>query len=280
MTWFTEKLHADYRQQLLVSGIVYEKKTEHQHALIFEHPTFGRVLVLDDVLQTTEADEFMYHEMLAHVPILAHGNVKRVLIVGGGDGGVLKQVVKHDVARITQVELDETVIALSREHLPAVCGRAFEDPRLDLVLADGEKFVAETDETFDVIIVDSTDPMGPGKVLFGAEFYGDCKRCLARDGILVTQNGCPFVQPDELKNSYRRLTRLFADVTFYVAPIPTYVGGFMTFGWASMNESARRQPKEVVESRFAQAAIETGYYNPDIHVACFALPNYIREMMG
>ncbi len=280
MTWFTEKLHTDYQQQLLVSRIVYEKKTEHQHLLIFEHPTFGRVLVLDDVLQTTDADEFMYHEMLAHVPILAHGTVRRALIVGGGDGGVLKQVVKHDVERITQVELDETVIALSREHLPAVCGRAFDDPRLNLVIADGAKFVAESDETFDVIIVDSTDPLGPGQVLFSAQFYGGCKRCLAPDGILVTQNGCPFLQTDELVNSFRRLGPLFADVTFYVAPIPMYTGGFMTFGWASMNEGARRQPKEVIESRYAKAAIETGYYNPDIHVACFALPNYIRELMG
>jgi spermidine synthase len=278
--WFTEKLHTDWQLQLLVGKILFEKKSEHQHLVIFEHASLGRVLILDDIIQTTEADEFMYHEMLAHVPILAHGNVRSVLIVGGGDGGVLKQVLKHGVERVTQVELDQSVIALCCEYLPAVCGNAFDDPRLDLVIADGAKFVAETEQAFDVIIVDSTDPLGPGEVLFSAEFYAGCKRCLAPGGILVSQNGCPFLQTDEMVDSYRRLRPLFTDVTFFVAPIPTYIGGFMTFGWATMDETARQQPREAIESRYAEAGIESRYYNPDIHVACFALPNYIRELMS
>jgi spermidine synthase len=279
VTWFTEKLHAHFQLELLVAKTLYQSRTEHQDLWIFENPSLGRVLALDGVIQTTEGDEFMYHEMLAHVPILAHGAVRRVLIVGGGDGGMLKQVLKHDVEQVIQVELDKGVIELSREYLPSLSRGAFEDPRTELIITDGAKFVAETDETFDVIIIDSTDPIGPGQILFSADFYVSCKRCLAADGILVTQNGVPFLQADVMVNSYRRLRPLFADVTFFVAPIPTYGGGFMTFGWASMNEAARRQPKAVIKERVAKAGLETRYYNPDIHLASFALPNYIRELM-
>jgi spermidine synthase len=279
VTWFTEKLHAHFQLELLVAKTLYQSRTEHQDLWIFENPSLGRVLALDGVIQTTEGDEFMYHEMLAHVPILAHGAVRRVLIVGGGDGGMLKQVLKHDVEQVVQVELDKGVIELSREYLPSLSRGAFEDPRTELIITDGAKFVAETDETFDVIIIDSTDPIGPGQILFSADFYASCKRCLAADGILVTQNGVPFLQADVMVNSYRRLRPLFADVTFFVAPIPTYGGGFMTFGWASMNEAARRQPQAVIKERVAKAGLETRYYNPDIHLASFALPNYIRELM-
>ncbi len=279
MTWFEETLHADLRQRVRVSRVLYRDKTEHQDLIIFENPLLGRVLALDGVVQTTEADEHIYHEMLAHVPILAHGRAEEVLIVGGGDGGMLREVLKHGGVAATLVEIDPGVIALCREHLPGLSRGAFDDKRAEVVIADGAVFVAETDRRFDVIIVDSTDPIGPGEVLFGAAFYAGCKRALKPGGVLVTQNGVPFVQPEVIRASHERLSPLFADVAFYAAPVPTYNGGFMTFGWASDDPDPRRTPVETLASRYADAGIETRYYNPELHKGAFALPNDIRALI-
>ena len=280
MTWFSETLHGNFQLRLFVEKTLFQEKTEHQDLHVFENPEFGRVLTLDGIIQTTEGDEFIYHEMLAHVPVLAHGAARRVLIIGGGDGGMLKQVLRHDGVEATLVEIDQSVIDLCRKYLPGISEDAFDSPRARVVITDGAKYVAETDERYDVIIVDSTDPIGPGAVLFSAEFYKDCKRCLTPGGILVTQNGVPFFQKDELTNSYRRLTPLFKDVAFFVASVPTYSGGFMAFGWATDNEGLRQQPHGVIAERYAKADIKTRYYNPDIHLASFGLPNYIRKLMA
>ena len=184
MDRFIETLYHGYGQAFEVEEILYEEKTDHQHMLIFRNPCFGRVMVLDGVVQTTEKDEFVYHEMLAHVPILAHGRVSRLLIVGGGDGGMLREVCKHrGIQTVVQVELDRAVVALSRQYLPAHSQGAFDDPRLQLVFDEGLNFVRTTAEKFDVIIVDSTDPIGPGEALFSRDFYGACKRCLLPGGI-------------------------------------------------------------------------------------------------
>lgn len=279
MTWFSETLHGNFQLRLFVEKTLFQEKTEHQDLQVFENPQFGRVLTLDGIVQTTEGDEFIYHEMLAHVPILAHGAAKRVLIVGGGDGGMLKQALRHAAVEATLVEIDQSVIDLCRKYLPGISEDAFDSPRARVVITDGAKYVAETDERYDVIIVDSTDPVGPGAVLFSADFYKSCKRCLNPGGILVTQNGVPFFQKDELTNSYRRLKPLFKDVSFFVAAVPTYTGGFMAFGWATDNEVLRRQPLSVIAERYAKTDIKTRYYNPDIHVGSFALPNYIRNLM-
>ena len=280
MTWFSETLHGNFQLRLFVEKTLFQEKTEHQDLQVFENPQFGRVLTLDGIVQTTEGDEFIYHEMLAHVPILAHGAAKRVLIVGGGDGGMLKQALRHTAVEATLVEIDQSVIDLCRKYLPGISEDAFDSPRARVVITDGAKYVAETDERYDVIIVDSTDPVGPGAVLFSTDFYKSCKRCLNPGGIVVTQNGVPFFQKDELTNSYRRLKPLFKDVSFFVAPVPTYTGGFMAFGWATDNEALRRQPLSVIAGRYAKTDIKTRYYNPDIHVASFALPNYIRNLMN
>lgn len=164
--WVSETLHAGYQQRFEVSKVLYSEKTEFQDMVIFENPKFGRVLVLDGVIQTTEKDEFIYHEMMVHTPMLANGAAKRVLIIGGGDGGCLREALRHPgVGKVTMVEIDPTVVELSRKYLPGHSDGAFDDPRTDLVIADGLKYVAESDEKFDVIIVDSTDPIGPGEVL-------------------------------------------------------------------------------------------------------------------
>lgn len=278
--WFTETLHPWLAQRLRIDRVLFRDKTEHQDLIIFENERFGRVLTLDGVVQTTEGDEFVYHEMMAHVPIMAHGAATRVLIIGGGDGGMAREVLKHKaVAKLTMVEIDRGVVDMSREHLPSLSAGAFDDPRLDLVITDGAKYVAETADRFDVIIVDSTDPIGPGEVLFTAEFYANCKRCLTAGGIIVTQNGVPSLQGSEVTNSHERLGRSFADVWFYVAAVPTYQGGFMTLGWATDDKAKRRLDAETIAARFEPLGIATRYYTPAIHQACFALPKFVLDLM-
>ena len=203
---YLETLYEGYGQRFRMDKLLHEVRTEHQHLVIFENPRMGRVMALDGVIQTTEADEFIYHEMLTHVPILAHGAAKRVLIIGGGDGGMLREVTKHlGVEHITMVEIDGTVVDMCKEFLPNHSKGAYDDPRLNLVIDDGMRFVATTQEKFDVIISDSTDPIGPGEVLFSENFYQACHRCLNEGGILVTQNGTPFMQLGEVQTTAGRL---------------------------------------------------------------------------
>ncbi|MBL6927596.1 MAG: polyamine aminopropyltransferase [Rhodospirillales bacterium] len=268
-----------YAQRFEVSRVVYRNKTDFQDLIIFETPHFGRVLALDGIIQTTERDEFAYHEMLAHVPLFAHGEPARVLIIGGGDGGVLREVLRHDVETATMVEIDRTVVDLCREYMPGLSDGAFDDPRADLLITDGLKFVAETQQTFDVIIVDSTDPVGPGEVLFSEAFYADCKKRLTPGGILVTQNGVPSFQGDEVTNSYRRLSSQFADVSFYLTVVPSYVGGFMALGWATDDAALRVQTQADIAPRFEGAGFATRYYTPAVHAAAFALPPFIAELL-
>lgn len=277
--WSVEMLHADYRQSLRVDRMLYDSETDHQRIRVFENARFGRVLTLDDVVQTTTSDEFIYHEMMAHVPILAHGAARRVLIVGGGDGGMAREVLRHPaVEHVTMVEIDAGVVEFSKKYLPSLSAGAFDDPRLDLVIDDGADFVATTDRQFDVAIVDSTDPVGPGEVLFTDTFYGRTKRCLDEDGVLVTQNGVPFMQGTELANTIRAFRGLFADASCFLASIPTYTGGPMAFGWATDGE-ARRAGVETIRVRHAAAGIRTRYYTPEVHVAAFALPGYVRDLL-
>ena len=283
--WFDERLHEEwteqgYTQRFRVDRVVFEQKTEFQELVIFETPAFGRVLALDGVIQTTEGDEFIYHEMLAHVPIIAHGRARRVLIIGGGDGGALREVLRHQgIERAVMVEIDRTVVDLCREHMPGLSDGAFDDPRAELIITDGLEYVAETNERFDVIIVDSTDPIGPGEVLFTSEFYADCKRCLTDGGVLVTQNGVPIFQPDEVTTTHRRLSPIFADVGFYVTVVPTYVGGMMTLAWATDDASLRSQSVEVLSERFTAAGLTPRYYTPGVHVGAFQLPGYISSLL-
>jgi spermidine synthase len=278
--WAVETLHRHYRQCLEIGRMLYDSETEHQRIRVFENARFGRVLTLDGVVQTTEGDEFIYHEMLAHVPVLAHGAAGRVLIIGGGDGGMAREVLRHrSVEHVTMVEIDAGVVEFSKQYLPSLSDGAFDDPRLDLVIADGADFVANTDRRFDVAIVDSTDPVGPGEVLFTDTFYGRTKRCLNEGGILVTQNGVPFMQGDELSGTMRAFRDLFADTACYIASVPTYVGGPMAFGWGT-DGGARQTPLETLRARYRASGISTRYYTPEVHAAAFALPGYVRALVG
>ncbi|BCX69739.1 MULTISPECIES: polyamine aminopropyltransferase [Pseudomonas] len=278
---YLETLYEGYGQRFRMDKLLHEVRTEHQHLVIFENPRMGRVMALDGVIQTTEADEFIYHEMLTHVPILAHGTAKRVLIIGGGDGGMLREVAKHrSVEHITMVEIDGTVVDMCKAFLPNHSKGAYDDPRLNLVIDDGMRFVATTTEKFDVIISDSTDPIGPGEVLFSENFYQACHRCLNEGGILVTQNGTPFMQIEEVKTTAGRLRSLFPDWHFYQAAVPTYIGGSMTFAWGSTNTAYRKLTREALQQRFAGSGIVTRYYNPEIHIGAFALPQYVLQAVG
>lgn len=277
MTDFEETLYDSVAQKFRIDKLYFEAKTEHQHLMIFHNATLGRVMTLDGVVQTTEADEFVYHEMMTHVPMLAHHNAERVLIIGGGDGGMLREVVKHDIQSVTQVEIDQSVVDMAKTHLPNHSKGAYDDPRLTLVIDDGMAFVRNCNERFDVIIVDSTDPIGPGESLFTEDFYAHAKRCLKPGGVIVTQNGVPFFQPDEVTTTHRRLNRHFSDVTFYTGAVPTYYGGLMTFAWASDDKALREVTAETLQARFEQSGIESRYYTPEVHQGSFALPRYIQD---
>jgi spermidine synthase len=281
MSTYQETLYEGYGQYFAVDKLLHEVRTEHQHLVIFENARMGRVMALDGVIQTTEADEFIYHEMLTHVPILAHGRAQRVLIIGGGDGGMLREVRKHkSVEHITMVEIDGTVVEMCKQFLPNHSSGAFDDPRLNLVIDDGMRFVATTEEKFDVIISDSTDPIGPGEVLFSENFYQACRRCLNPGGILVTQNGTPFMQLEGVQNTAGRMRGLFPDWHFYHAAVPTYIGGSMTFAWGATDAATRKLPLETLQQRFAGSGIVTRYYNPQVHLGAFALPQFVLQAVG
>ncbi|MGE4527732.1 MAG: polyamine aminopropyltransferase [Rhodospirillaceae bacterium] len=276
---YAETLHAHWRQEFGDVRMLHAETTPFQKLEVFETPGFGTVMALDGVIQTTTADEFVYHEMMVHPPMLAAGAAKRVLIIGGGDGGCLREALKHPVESVTLVEIDAAVIAASRRFLPSLSAGAFDDPRARVIVGDGLAFVAETTETFDVVLVDSTDPEGPGEVLFTEAFYADCARALAPHGVLVTQCGVPFLQPAGVTASFRRLSAAFADVTFSVCAVPTYVGGLMTLGWASGDPGLRRLGVESLRIRAQAAGLSTRYYTPEVHLAAFALPGYIQELL-
>ncbi len=280
MNWFQENLQPGVGQALQIENTLYEGQTAFQKVLIFENSRFGRVLVLDNIVQTTEADEFIYHEMLAHVPLVGHGTAAQVLIIGGGDGCLLEEVLKHPVERVTMVEIDGEVVDLCRKYLPAISATAFDDSRTNLVIADGTAFVAGTTDKFDVIIVDSTDPVGPGKVLFEPPFYEACRTLLKEGGIMATQNGVPIYQGAELRMAAINLKSVFAHSGFYVVPVPTYGGGLMTLGWASQDTDLAAGGGEGLAAAVDRLDLEARYYSAAIHRAAFALPGYIREIIG
>lgn len=280
MTTYLEKLYDSYGQQFTIDEVLFEQQTDSWHLIIFRNEMFGTVMALDGIIQTTERDEFVYHEMLTHVPLFAHGAAKRVLIIGGGDGGILREVTKHpEVEHVTQVEIDQAVIDMCKTYLPNHSAGAFDDPRANIVIADGIEYVTQTDEKFDVIISDCTDPVGPGEVLFSSTFYEGCKRCLNEGGIFVAQNGVAFMQIEEVQTTKRRLSPYFNDQSFYCAAVPTYIGGNMTLAWAADNPVLRSVELQTLEARFAASGIKTRYYNPQMHVGAFALPQYIIDAL-
>jgi spermidine synthase len=281
--WIAETLFDElgFRMTFAVDKVLYEVQTEHQHLVLFEHQFFGKMLMLDGATQISKKDEFIYQEMMSHVPLFAHGKAEDVLIIGGGDCGIAEEVLKHrTVKRLAQVEIDPAVIEFAKEHFPEFTKPVFADRRFESVIDDGAKYVAATDRRFDVIIVDSTDPIGPGKILFGAKFYAGCRRCMKPGGVLVTQNGVPFFQNNELTTTMLRFRRLFADASCYVAAIPVYVGGHMALGIASDDKQVRRHSVATIARRYRKAgSFKTKYWTPEVHVAAFAQPRFIAQLV-
>ncbi|MEE9547628.1 MAG: polyamine aminopropyltransferase [Hyphomicrobium sp.] len=277
--WVEETFHPHWRVRLEADEILHELKTEHQDLVIFKNKTWGTVLMLDGVCQLTTSDEFVYHEMMVHVPLMAIDAPKQVLVVGGGDGGVLREVLKHPtVERAMLCEIDRTVIDTALKFYPEIPGNAYDDERTVVVIADGCKFVAETDERFDAIIVDSSEPIGPSAVLHTREFFADCRRALKKDGILVTQNGLPFLFPDHLASTTQTFASLFDNVAPYLCTQPCYFGGPFALNWASDEDEHLEIPEKWLAKRQDKRGITTKYWTPAVHNAAFALPAYVEAV--
>ncbi len=278
--WVDETLYPGWGQRFRVRLELVRLQSAFQDIHIFESESHGRVMLLDGAVQITEADEFAYQEMIAHVPLFTHPDPRRVLIIGAGDGGVLRRVLQHPgVEHAVMVEIDGEVVRLAREFLPGIAGTAWDDPRAEVRIADGIAYVAAAAAaSVDVIIVDSTDPVGVGEVLFSDAFYQDCARILTPAGVIVTQCGVPFMQSGELCQGTARRRRAFPVVSAYVVAVPTYVGGFMTLGIAA------RQPLPSLDlttlsRRAAQLSGTQRYWTPGMHQAAFQLPPYIAACL-
>lgn len=262
------------------SRVLSRNRSSYQELLLIENQPFGRVLLLDGATQVTTADEFIYHEMLAHVPIFSHGDVRDVLIIGGGDGGLAEEVLKHkSIRRVVQVELDACVVDVSRRYLGEINSGVFEDERFQLHIGDGAAFIDGLDERFDLVLVDSTDPVGAASKLFTTSFYRAVRRCLRVRGILVAQAGVPFVQPAEFSLTMHNLAQAFRFAGCYLLASPSYFGGHLALGWASDGLSPAVSSLDEIRKRYTDASLKLRYYTPEVDRAAFALPAYIDDMV-
>ncbi len=278
--WIYETLYTDLKQGFKVKKVLYKSRTEFQDMELVETSRFGRVLVLDGVVQTTEKDEFVYHEMLTHVPLLTHGNPKKILLIGAGDGGILRETLKHPVDEVVMVEIDRAVLDFSKKYLRSICKNAFSDKRLKLIIDDGAKFVKKTDAKFDVVIIDSTDPVGPAKCLFTLDFFKGASRILLKKGIMARQTGSPWLQSGEFRNSCGKSEAAFKYYEPYLMATPTYYGGFFSLIIASNGVNLNRDKTDFnrIEKEYKKLKLKTKYYNPKVHYGAFCLPGYVNKM--
>jgi spermidine synthase len=276
--WFYETLYPHIK--LGIRGkLIYKKRTPYQDLRIYDTDYFGKMLTLDGAIQTTEKDEFIYHEMLTHPLVLSHPKPEKVLIIGAGDGGVLREILKHEtVKQAYLVEIDNEVILLSQRFLPSISKRSFTtDKRVKIIIADGAKFIYQTKERFDLVIVDSPDPIGVAKVLFSEKFYKNIFSILKDRGMMIRQTGSTVLQAQEIKQNYRIIKKVFPFLSVQLAAIPTYIGGFFSFIIASKKINPDNISYKQICSKYKRLNIETKYYNPEIHFASKRLPNYIRR---
>ncbi len=275
--WFTEAHPASHRGLTFrVRRVLESKKSRYQQIDILETEDGERLFVLDGMVMLTTRDEFVYHEMLAHVALMAHPAPRRVLIVGGGDGGTAREVVKHPtVEHVDLVDIDEDVFELSRRHLPETAV-AFGDPRVHLRAEDGAAFVKNAREPYDVVLVDSTEPIGPGAVLFGAQFHGDIHRALGPQGLMVCQSDTPFFDGDTIRELHRTIRPIYASVDLYLASVPVYPSGLWSFTLGTKAKQGAR-PAEPLRTPPAEWGLK--YYSPEVHRACFALPPFVAELV-
>ncbi|MCS7236603.1 MAG: polyamine aminopropyltransferase [Armatimonadota bacterium] len=275
--WLWDHGGEGFAQAYRVDEVFLDAQSPYQRVRVIRTPMFGRMLILDDAVQTSEADEFCYHEMLAHPPLLTHPQPRRVLIIGGGDGGLLEEVLKHPVERVVMVEIDRLVVDATLRHIPEIPGRAFDDPRTELRIEDGFAYVRDCQERFDVALVDSTDPQGPSVPLFGEAFYGDLFRLLGDDGVLAVQSGSPLYQADLVSQVRRHLRTHFPVVRTLLTCVPSYPGVLWTFTLASKRADPLDLPPEAVDRRVAGMGLR--YYTGLQHRAALNPPPFLRSVL-
>lgn len=278
--WYFETERSGFAQGLRVRQRILDVRTPFQRLELIDTDAFGRALILDEALQTSEFDEFMYHEMIVHVPLMTHPNPRRVLIIGGGDGGTLRRVLEHPGVRPVQVEIDRTVIDVCRDHIPGISAGAYDDPRVELVVADGIEFIRRNPGQFDVVIIDSTDPIGPGAGLFEEAFYRDVAGALADDGLLAAQSSSPLFMAGELHSQVHNLRQVFPLVRTYLGPVPGYPGCLWSYTIGSKRYDPLAVERASILQRLAAGGIRTRYYTPDVHHAAFALPPFIADIVS
>jgi len=271
--WIKEAQIEDAAMTYKVSDVLVRKQTEYQDLAIVESDRFGRMLLLDGIVQTTIADEYVYHEMISHIPLFTHPNPEKVLVVGGGDGGAIREVLKHpSVKKAVLCEIDKCVVEECMKHLPEISFE-LENPRCEVFIGDGIKYVHEHKNEFDVIIVDSTDPFGAAEGLFGGSFYKEISECLTEDGIFVAQTETPFYLPQVVKKVFSDAREVFPVTKLFMAAIPTYPGGY----WSFTIGSKMHDPEEAAVP--SELGFDTRYYTKKLHKACFALPKYVEELV-
>jgi len=275
--WFNEYHTKNARFSIKIDKHVISRKSEFQRIDVFDSYTFGRILVLDGYLMLTEKDEFIYHEMMTHVPMAVNPKITDALVIGAGDGGVVRELTKYNsIKRIDMVEIDKTVVDVCREYLPQTACK-LDDPRVHIYYEDGLNFVRRKFNEYDLIIVDSTDPIGPGENLFTRDFYGNCYKALNASGILVNQHESPYY-PDDAKamqKAHKHIKSIFPIALVYQAHIPTYPSGHWLFGFASKS----LDPIADLNPDWNFLGLKTRYYNTELHKGCFALPTYVKELL-
>lgn len=277
--WYTEEQTKDVRFSIRCDKQIYAAESDYQRIEIFSTPEFGKILVLDDRIMLTEKDEFIYHEMITHIPLSVNPNIKNVLVIGAGDGGVTAELTKYDnIEHIDLVEIDKMVVDACLEYLPDVSGKLL-DKKVTIHIDDGLRYVRGCENKYDLIIVDSTDPVGPGEGLFTKEFYGNCYKALNESGILVNQHESPYYSTyaRAMRLAHKKIADFFPIVRVYQAHIPTYPSGHWLFGFASRKFDPI---KDLDADAWNRLNLKTKYYNTELHKGCFALPNYVLEQLG
>lgn len=276
--WFTEKHTKNVNFSIKVDRQLYSSQSEFQRIDIFESPEFGRFLTLDGFMMLTEKDEFIYHEMIAHVPMAVNPSAKRILVIGGGDGGAVRELTRYPgIERIDLVEIDREVVEACKTWLPQTACK-LDDPRVHIYYEDGLRFVRDRRNEYDLILVDSTDPFGPGEGLFTKEFYGNCFKALDEEGILVNQQESPFYHNDAvaMQRAHQRIVQSFPISRVYQAHIPTYSSGHWLFGFASKK---LRPVEDLKAKEWNRLGLATRYYNTKLHVGAFSLPTYVNDLL-
>ncbi|MBI2864480.1 MAG: polyamine aminopropyltransferase [Chloroflexi bacterium] len=277
--WFGEPPVSGYRQLYETGSLLHQERSSFQGIEVWESRPLGRMLVLDEAIQVTEKDEFIYHEMIAHVPLVTHPRPRRLLVVGGGDGGTLRRGLEHGIEQGLLVEIDRRVIEVCRAFLPSIGRDAFTHPTAKVIVGDGVDFVASHPRSCEVLLVDSTDPVGAAKVLFSPAFFAKAYDCLSDDGIFVIQSGSPLLMAPELIRVYHRLQQVFPIVRVYLASIPSYPGVLWSFTLGSKIHDPAKLDGAEVARRLAERGIRPRYYSAELHGACFALPQFLKEAL-